>query len=86
MSNVVSIRLAKNDRAALEQQAKVQGETLSRYCKRVLERGVETDATIDAIRLEVRASVERSEALVSQQAAAVQSLLDALQAALAPQA
>jgi DNA-directed RNA polymerase subunit L len=83
MSEVVSIRLAKNDRAALEEQAKAKGETLGRYCRRVLERGAEADATIYAIRAEARASAERSEALVIQQAAAVQALINTLQAALA---
>ena len=86
MSDVVSIRLTRIDRAALEKQAKLKGETLGAYCKRVLERGAETDASIHAIRQEVRASVERSEALIGQQAKAVQELIDTLQAALAPQA
>jgi hypothetical protein len=86
MSEVISVRLRQRERAALEKQAKLNGETLGRYCKRVLARGAETDATLAAIRLEVRAGVERNERLVSQQAQAVQGLIETLQSALAPQA
>lgn len=82
MTNVVSIRIQKRERDALEAQAKARGETLGSYCRGLLERGLEADALIYAVRCEVRASVERSEEVVKEQAKAVQGLLETLHSAI----
>jgi predicted transcriptional regulator len=84
MSKVVSIRVDDDDYSALKKRAKAQRLTLGRYCRRVLERGADDEDGRAAIRAEVRAGVERTEAAAAKQAAAIQGLIDTLTATLGP--
>lgn len=84
MSKVVSIRVADGDHSTLKKRAKAQGLTLGRYCRRALERAADDEEGRAGIRAEVRAGVERSEAIAAKQAAAVQGLIDTLGRALGP--